>query len=85
MTAEPTRADEARYLAAAVAAIDAGDDSIEPWLTCECDECGEEPDATDPDHVLHAGYVLIGCEGYWHIDPNRLGIPSPRWENWRAR
>jgi hypothetical protein len=24
--------------------------------------------------------VLIGCEGYWCLDPNRLGIEDPNWQ-----
>lgn len=23
--------------------------------------------------------VIVGCEGYWHIDPNLVGIPSEDW------
>jgi len=85
MTAEPTITDEARYLAAARAAIDAGDDLAAPWLTISCRECGCIPDAHDPepDHVLYAGYVLIGCEGYWQVNPRALGIDAPRWQDWR--
>lgn len=85
------RADDDRYLAAARAAIDAGPDrepSVAPWLTPVCQECEVRVEGYPfPDHVAlhvtHAGYVLIGCEGYWQINPNRLGIESPNWQDWR--
>lgn len=24
-------------------------------------------------------YVVIGCEGYWTVNPNDYGVPSPNW------
>jgi hypothetical protein len=23
---------------------------------------------------------VVGCEGYWVINPNAVGIPSPNWQ-----
>lgn len=34
-------------------------------------------------HVIDTdGYVLVGCEGYWMIDPNKLGWAKPNWQDW---
>lgn len=44
------------------------------WLTPEdaCHVIGLRPDGRP--------VVLIGCEGYWCLDPNRLGIADPSWQ-----
>ena len=37
------------------------------------------PNLMYPDPV-----VIVGCEGYWVIDPAVVGIDSPNWSDWRA-
>lgn len=70
------------YLNAASDAIYADHDDIKAYLTTRCPECDREA-FTDPDaHVLVNGYVVIGCEGYYVIDPNLVGIESPNWSSW---
>jgi hypothetical protein len=49
----------------------------------ECLDCDEVPsdytNAPDADHVMIGNFVIIGCGGYWHIDPSKVGIESPNW------
>lgn len=72
------------YLAAARIEIVEGPDNVRPWLTLRCTECGHIPDAGDTVHTLSDdGYVLIGCEGYWLINPARLGLDAGQWQDWR--
>lgn len=72
-----------KYVAAARRAIDNREPAIEKWLTTKCTECGAEPDEGDAEHIFTAeGYILIGCEGYWIINPNALGIDRPNWDDW---
>jgi hypothetical protein len=45
------------------------------------------PDALDGSDELESGdhtVVIVGCEGYWVIDPAVAGIDSPNWSDWRA-
>jgi hypothetical protein len=60
-----------------------------PWLTSTCPECAEPvegdglviaPEGTHA-HVVIAGYVLLGCEGYFVISPAVLGIDRA-WSDW---
>ena len=30
--------------------------------------------------VVVGAVVVVGCEGYWVINPNVVGIPSPNWQ-----
>jgi hypothetical protein len=43
-----------------------------------CPECGEHvmvmDDSDRADHVLARDEVVVGCEGYWIIDPALVGI-----------
>lgn len=70
------------YVQAVTDAIRAGHDDIKAYLTKRCPEC--DGDATDEpeDHVLVQGWCVVACEGYWVVDPNLVGIESPRWMNW---
>lgn len=27
-------------------------------------------------------YVVIGCEGYWVVNPESVGVPSRTWQDW---
>lgn len=52
-----------------------------------CPECDDVIDATydDNGHIMTrtpdglTDVVIIGCERYWVIDPNMVGIVSPNW------
>ncbi len=48
-----------------------------------CPECGVEPAGTD-EASAHAltedGHVVIGCEGYWVIDPAAVGLDPGGWK-----
>lgn len=58
------------------------------WLTEECTECGTSLRTASEarfrrDHVLLGRFVIVGCEGYWLVNPNAVGIPSEAWNDWR--
>ncbi|MFL4491699.1 hypothetical protein ACJ6WD_10635 [Streptomyces sp. VTCC 41912] len=56
---------------------------IERYLTSVCTECDEHVVPSDLDgHVLIGSSVVIGCEGYWLVDPNVVGISNPNWSDW---
>ena len=65
---------------------------LTPYLTSTCCECDEEIIAGESTvvitadgqfaHLVIEGYVIIGCEGYWLIDPNLLGLDDPNWDDW---
>lgn len=53
-------------------------------LTRTCPECGAHVYPGDPNHVLTSdGYVVVGCEGYWTVNPNLVGVYAPNWCDWR--
>jgi hypothetical protein len=78
------------YAEAVDAALGAG--TIDTPLTTRCQECDE--DFSDIDkaraetgHIIVATTsdtvaVVVGCEGYFHINPNLVGIDSPQWQDW---
>ena len=67
--------------------------AAEPWRTGTCPECGEQPVGdglvVDNDgvcaHVVLGGAVVLGCHGYWVVNPAALGMIDlvPRWSDWR--
>lgn len=79
-------ADRDDYLDAMTEALAIGTAIPAAAITNTCPECGIE----NPEDDLHAtaeagtgsGYraVVIGCEGYWVIDPKLVGIDAPNWE-----
>jgi hypothetical protein len=61
--------------------------AIARWRTRTCPECQDilTADGQYPDgHVVVNGAVVIGCEGYYVIDPAALGQPDPHWADWTA-
>ena len=62
-------------------------EKIAPWLTTTCVECKEVPAPDDLHHVivetLIGRYVVIGCELYWVINPEALGLKRGRWCDWQ--
>lgn len=62
-------------------------------LTTTCPECGVdlELDDTDAEHMLikttsDTVAVVVGCEGYWVIDPALVGVGylAPNWSDGTA-
>ncbi len=52
------------------------------YLTEICPECECEPSDDSPWHIVYAGFVLVGCEGYYVINPNILpGFAAPNWHD----
>lgn len=80
----------ATYLDKVTKAIDSGKGDIP--LTNRCPECGEKIDTYlsaaggDPHLVMQVTSdtfaVLVGCEGYWVVDPAQIGMPNPMWQDW---
>lgn len=68
-----------RYLEAAAQAITSHDPAVTPYLTTTCPECGWEDSAN---HGRVRDYITLGCEGYWVISPNVLGISMLLWQDW---
>lgn len=68
------------YLAAVIAAMMRHDPRVVSFLSPICPECGQLADAEGGLHVVLGAAVVVGCEGYWVIDPNTVGIPKPNWQ-----
>lgn len=78
-----------RYAAMVQAAVYG--DLIDPrYLTSRCPECGDEMSIGAPeDHVTvvdseETVFVAVGCEGYWVIDPEQVGLPRNGWSDWTS-
>lgn len=81
----------ATYLDRATRAINEG--KIEIPLTNRCPECEKMfaayLEAADADgHLImqttaDTYAVLVGCEGYWTVNPALLGMPGNNWMDWR--
>lgn len=86
----------ARYLAKAVEMVTTPQppeimEQLRPYLTNRCTECNEIIDIFDGDggHAVvtdgqdgTGAYVVIGCEGYWLINPNLVGFRNLQWQDW---
>lgn len=77
---EPTATTE-EYVVAVVRALLAGNE-----LTVQrvCPECGRRPRLDGSrDHVLVCinglEVVVVGCEGYWCVDPAEVGLSRGQW------
>jgi hypothetical protein len=78
--AEREARERTAYLAAVIRALIRRDPALEPYLSPICSECGQIPEPQDGDHVVLGAAVVIGCEGYWLINPNVVGIHRPNWQ-----
>jgi hypothetical protein len=68
------------YLAAVIAAMTRRDPNIAGYLSPTCPECGHCARPDDGAHITLGDAVVVGCEGYWVINPNTIGIPRPQWQ-----
>lgn len=58
--------------------------ALENDLTERCPECDQVPTGYDTHyHKMHDGNVIIGCEGYYVIDPAKVGMGSGNWMDFR--
>lgn len=73
----------ARHVLACVEALVAEKLPLEHRVS-ECPECCEEIDIFNTEHLIWGErddvVIIIGCEGYWAIDPALVGIDSPNWQ-----
>lgn len=72
------------YLDRITRAIEKADPKVCSSLSRKCHECGKGTllmpfPYLETDHVLLGPWIIIGCEGYWQIDPNLVGFDSPHW------
>jgi hypothetical protein len=68
------------YLAAVITAMMRHDPDAIGYLSPMCPECGQLANAEDGQHVVLGAAVVVGCEGYWVIDPNTVGVSKPNWQ-----
>jgi hypothetical protein len=68
------------YLAAVITAMMRHDPAVQPYLSPLCPECNQIPEPEDGIHIVLGAAVVIGCEGYWVINPNVVGIAKPNWQ-----
>ena len=78
--AEHADRERTAYLAAVIRALMRRDPTLEPYLSPICPECNEIPEQEDGIHIVLGAVVVIGCEGYWVINPNVVGIHRPNWQ-----
>ena len=57
------------YVKAVIKGINELNPDIVPYMTTTCTECDALGIKRPDDHCLFAGMVIIGCEGYWLINP----------------
>lgn len=67
-----------QYVRAAMVYVEEGNDPG-GYLTETCQECKS---ILCEFSLRLKGYVLIGCEGYWHINRELLGLPKGQWSDW---
>jgi hypothetical protein len=75
----------ARYLIAIIQAV-VFEGRTDIPLTNTCPECGVDlqDDDADIEHLIitltsDTTAVVVGCEGYFVINPNLVGIDAPNW------
>jgi hypothetical protein len=79
------------YLAAVIKAV-VTEGRTEIPLTTTCPECGDavdqfgESERGGPHHLViettsDTYAVVVGCEGYFVVNPNLVGIDSPMWSD----
>lgn len=57
-----------------------------------CQECGYQINEWTPDqraeHIYaklgDEEFMVIGCEGYWFVDPTLVGLPRENWQDWQT-
>jgi hypothetical protein len=75
-----------RYITRASEEIDERNPDVIPYLGNYCSECDSHIDSFNSEmHLLYKERLLIGCEGYWFINPSHLGIHSPNWSDYRIQ
>lgn len=70
----------AAYVTAVMRALNGRDPALDPYLSRTCPECGQVPARDDNDHVVVGETVIVGCEGYWIVNPKVVGIHRPNWQ-----
>jgi len=83
--------DQAEYVSRAIRGVYTGALTKDNCrLSSYCTECGvdvQDFPARTTDHVaarypgFNSSFLIIGCEGYFFIDPNLVGIDRPNWHD----
>jgi hypothetical protein len=82
----------ADFLTKAIRALDLGKTEIP--VTNRCPECGETVDtyleaaSAIDGHIVYRTtadtyVILIGCEGYWCVNPELIGLPRGMWQDYQ--
>ena len=83
-----------KYVVAVARTADARNRAVWELMTSTCPECQRTMTGLDNDdhlvlrvpgaeHDDAQVFVVIGCEGYWVINPNVVGIKCDTWLDWR--
>lgn len=79
----PYESESAQYMRAVAAAVSANQDLM---VTDECADCDQSVMGENFVNAWHTctAYrgrvvVVIGCDGYHHIDPASVGMPAMNW------
>lgn len=77
-----TYAEVTTYVDAVKAILQSEAFDLSPYITGACPECEQCPTPDDGEHIMDAtgSFVLVGCEGYWVVNPNVVGISAPNWQ-----
>jgi hypothetical protein len=79
---QPMTTGLARYLLSVTQAVAEGHPLT---VTSTCTECGKTPDVGDEEHLCllmpdGRTAVVVGCDGYWLIDPASVGLFGTNWQ-----
>jgi hypothetical protein len=72
--------DPSDYVSAVRGAIANDQTNVDRYLTNICPECAQVGIPGDGDHHMVGPCVVVGCEGYFVVDPNLVGIAAPHWQ-----
>jgi len=75
--------EDAYYLAQVEAAYAVEPLQLSPWLTNICPECDGSWGEDSHELIEGTDLIAIGCQGYWIISPEAVGLPLGNWCDWR--
>jgi len=94
-TAAPNRDEtDLDYAARALNTLVNAPADLAAWCTERCPECDvrmEFAESVAPpllwafkDHLMIGPLVVVGCQGYWVISPDAVGMPGDQngWDDW---
>lgn len=82
------------YAARALNTLVSDPADLAAWCTDRCPECEVRMEFGGPvtppllwafkDHLMIGTLVVVGCQGYWVISPDAVGMPGDQsdWDDW---